>query len=129
MQVAQAKSVCCVRDDHGLFSSLLPSRVQEEVWGGAWFMPGRDRRVLHRGELGPMHGKVGAGKWLYCCMPQEEIPKHGLDRGLSTQNGPFLPANTLLPCLASQVSVSCTVTAQWFIHMCMCLSRSVDKYE
>lgn len=123
------KSVCCARDDHSLFSSLLPSRVQEEVWGGAWFMPGRDCRLLHQGEPGRMHGKLGVGKWLSCCMSQEESPKYGLDSGLSAENGPFLPANTPLPCLVSQVSVSCTVTAQWFIHMCMCLSRSVGKYK
>ena len=129
MQTAQVESVCCARDDHSLFSSLLPSRVQEEVWGGARLVPGGDCGLLHRGEQGRTHGRDGVGERLSCRMPQEGSPEHGLDSRLSAEHGPFLPANILLPRPASRAPASCTTPARWFIHRCMCLSRSVDRNE
>jgi len=118
MPMAQVESMCHARNDHSLVCSLLPSRVQEEVRGGAWLVPGGDRGLLHRGEQRCTHGRDGVGEWLFCRMPREGSPGHGLDSRLSTERGLFLPAHSLLPCPASWTPASCTAPAQWFLrHM------------
>lgn len=124
---AGRKSVCCARDDHSFFfPSLLSSRVQEEVRGGARLVPGRDRGLLHWGEQGHMPRRSGVGE---CHMPQEGNPEHGLESELSAKHGPFLPENTLLLRPDLWATASCTTLTQLFVCRCTCLSGSVDKNE
>lgn len=113
------KRVLCQGWPQFIFFSLFPSRVQEEVWGGARLVPGGNCRLLHRGEQEHVHGKDGVGEQLCCCMPQERSPEDGLESELSTENGPFPPENTLLPRPASRVPASCTAPAKWFIRTCV----------